>query len=145
MAACADEGLRPAGIALGMSSITAAHRTRELPSPFDHPQVREVWYGVTRRLGHAATWGSGTVQAIALRDLNGDNNLDLIAVLSQLHGAGPCSSTDDEFPFVALIGNGRFEAIPESALNAVDHGISEDCVASHGTVQSVTRALVDRL
>ncbi|MFO0710892.1 MAG: site-specific integrase [Sandaracinus sp.] len=54
IAACADEGLRPATISQGMSAITAAHRARALPSPCAHPQVLEVWFGITRRLGLAS-------------------------------------------------------------------------------------------
>lgn len=61
LAACADGGLRPASIAQAMSAITSAHRRRGLASPCAHPQVVEVWRGITRRLGVAQVQKSPVV------------------------------------------------------------------------------------
>ena len=53
IASCADSGLRPASIAQAMAAITGAHGERGMTSPCAHPQVVEVWHGITRRLGVA--------------------------------------------------------------------------------------------
>ncbi len=89
--------------------------------------------------------GHGAIVAVALRDVNGDNAADLIAVLSTMTGAGECSSTDLQFPFVALQRAGRFEAVPEALLRIVPQGLDEGCVAPRVTVSGVVRTLAGRL
>lgn len=53
IAACADEGLAAATISQAMSAIGAWHREKGLSSPCMHPQVREVWRGIARKIGIA--------------------------------------------------------------------------------------------
>ncbi len=93
----------------------------------------------------SAAWGAAQIAAVALRDLNGDGAPDLIAVLSTIQGAGPCSSSEFQVPFVALLNEDRFATVPETVLWGVPHGLSEDCVARRVTVSTVAQTLGGRL
>lgn len=55
IASRADEGRKPATIALALAAITAVHKARDLPSPCASARVAQVREGIARRVGIGQT------------------------------------------------------------------------------------------